>query len=486
MPYPNLPEDKTEAMDECVRKVMSENPEYDKDQAIAICYKQVAQGSVSLYQVNKPEDINFVLAQESSGEVLRFRNAILAVAEVNKNLDEIDEEGIRQIAESLPGRPIDDDHDYSRNVGVFTAARVVPITIGATETWGVSTDGLIWADRWPRVAEDVRTGRGKLSIEAGASKAICSICGGEYSSMLEYCSHLLHRASSGAVRRLKGLKAKGGAVTRNPAGTGCEFDATAVYFVASHQEAKVDKIEEVIDVIEEHWYDAKALTYRQRQDLPDSAFALIQYRPSKRNPDKKVKVRRFPIFDCKHASNALSRLPNAKDLTDEERAQVKRKAQEKLNSPECKKNKTEGTMDDIEKAMSQLDAAMTQITSLTDERDKLQEQANALTSERDELSAEVDKLKETINALEERIAELESQLAEKVLAHRLSLLGMPLEASEEEDKKRREIIGQMSEDAFALYLEASKKGGQSQVVGSGGFSPSGVNTGGNGKPPLEL
>ncbi|MCW7071870.1 MAG: hypothetical protein OCU12_06065 [Methanophagales archaeon] len=484
MPYPNLPEDKTAAMDECVRKVMAGNPELDKSQAIAICYKQVAQGSISLYQVNKPEDINFVLSAEESGDVLRFRNAILAVAEVNKNRDEIDEEGIREIAATLPGRPIDDDHDYNRNVGVFTAARAVPVTLGSTETWGVSTDGLIWADRWPHVAEDVQTGKGKLSIEAGAKKAICSICGGEFSSTIEYCTHLLHRAATGAVRRLKGLRAKGGAITRNPAGTGCEFDATAVYFVASHQEDAMEGIEEVIDVVEENWYDAKTLTYQQRKDLPDSAFALIQYRPSKRDPKKKIKVRRFPINDCEHARNALARLPNATDLTDEERAQVKRKAQKKLNSSECK-NKTEGNMDDIEKAMSQLNAALSQIESLTSERDALQSKVEALSSERDELSAKVDKLVEQNKSVDKRVAELEQQLAETVLAHRLSLLGLPMEAEKDEDKKRQEIIGSMTDAAFDLYLEASKNGGQSQVAGSGGFSPAGDNNAG-GKPPLEL
>lgn len=485
MPYPNLPEDKTAAMDECVRKVMEGNPELDKSQAIAICYKQVAQGSVNLYQVNKPEDINFVLSAEESGDVLRFRNAILAVAEVNKNRDEIDEEGIREIAASLPGRPIDDDHDYNRNVGVFTAARAVPVTLGSTETWGVSTDGLIWADRWPRVAEDVQTGKGKLSIEAGAKKAICSICGGEFSSTLEYCPHLLHRAATGAVRRLKGLRAKGGAVTRNPAGTGCEFDTTAVYFVASHQEDAMEEIEETIDVVEENWYDAKDLTYQQRKDLPDSAFALIQYRPSKRDPKKKIKVRRFPINDCEHARNALARLPNAKDLSDEERAQVKRKAQKKLNSPECKNNKAEGTMDDIEKAMSQLNAALSQIESLTNERDALQSKVEALSSERDELSAKVDKLIEQNKSVDARVAELEQQLADTVLAHRLSLLGLPVGAEEEKDKKRQEIIGSMTDEAFELYLEASKSGGQSQVAGSGGFSPASDDNAG-GKPPLEL
>jgi hypothetical protein len=58
--------------------------------------------------------------------------------------------------------------------------------------------------------------------------------------------------------------------------------------------------------------EAKKLTTEQRNALPDSDFALIQEKDGK-------KVRRFPINDEAHVRNALARLPQAKDISEEER-----------------------------------------------------------------------------------------------------------------------------------------------------------------------
>jgi len=76
--------------------------------------------------------------------------------------------------------------------------------------------------------------------------------------------------------------------------------------------------EEVMEEILENDYEggeieeAKKLTTEQRNALPDSDFALIQERDGK-------KIRRFPINDEAHVRNALARLPQAKDITEEER-----------------------------------------------------------------------------------------------------------------------------------------------------------------------
>lgn len=58
--------------------------------------------------------------------------------------------------------------------------------------------------------------------------------------------------------------------------------------------------------------EAKKITTKQRNELPDSDFALIQHVGGK-------KVRRFPIHDEAHVRNALARLPQAKGLSDAER-----------------------------------------------------------------------------------------------------------------------------------------------------------------------
>ena len=61
--------------------------------------------------------------------------------------------------------------------------------------------------------------------------------------------------------------------------------------------------------------EAAKLTTEQRNALPDSDFALIQ------TDSNGNKVRRFPINDEAHVRNALARLPQAKDISDEEKKQ---------------------------------------------------------------------------------------------------------------------------------------------------------------------
>jgi len=79
--------------------------------------------------------------------------------------------------------------------------------------------------------------------------------------------------------------------------------------------------------------DAKKLTTEQRNALPDSDFALIQEKDGK-------KIRRFPINDEAHVRNALARLPQAKDISEEEKksalAKILKKAKE-LNMTELLK-----------------------------------------------------------------------------------------------------------------------------------------------------
>jgi hypothetical protein len=91
-----------------------------------------------------------------------------------------------------------------------------------------------------------------------------------------------------------------------------------------------------VDVLNENDYEgsdideAKKLTTEQRNALPDSDFALIQEKDGK-------KIRRFPINDEAHVRNALARLPQAKDISEEEKksalAKILKKAKE-LNMTE--------------------------------------------------------------------------------------------------------------------------------------------------------
>jgi hypothetical protein len=196
-------------------------------------YANVTDASVVFEQVNGPFEVD-IEATADEGDILVFKNAVLARAEVNRNRDEIDAEGIEELAATIAGRPIDFEHDVRMNIGVYTAGR----SIGDS----LSVDGMIWADRYPKAADDIRAGILKQSIEANAKNAMCSICSGVFASKDEYCEHLKGRRENGAVRKLKGLKAKGGGVTYNPAGTNPSFSANDIFMVASHQEDIGEKV----------------------------------------------------------------------------------------------------------------------------------------------------------------------------------------------------------------------------------------------------
>jgi len=184
---------------------------------------------VTFEQTDGP--IAFEMQAGEEGDILVFKNAVLARAEVNANRDEITLDGIGELAATIAGRPIDDEHQIDKLVGAFTAGR--PLEDGKA----LSVDGFIWADRWPELAEMVRAGKKGLSIEAGATKAVCSVCGGEFQGSHDYCEHIFSKRSKvkhNAIRTLHGLKAKGGATTFVPAASSAKF--SEIFMVASHSD----------------------------------------------------------------------------------------------------------------------------------------------------------------------------------------------------------------------------------------------------------
>ena len=217
---------------------------YKKDGELKKCYRSKARATAYLKALyaNVPDakgseeivfeqvngTVHFDLVAQAEGDLLVFKNAVLARAETNRNRDEIDADGIRDLAATIAGRPIDFEHDPRINVGFYTSGR-------ATQDNALSVDGAIWADRYPKVAEDVKNGSLLQSIEATAQSAMCSLCGGVFASKDDYCDHLKGRRGSDVVRKLKDLKAKGGGVTYKPAGTNTAF-SNEIFMVASHQE----------------------------------------------------------------------------------------------------------------------------------------------------------------------------------------------------------------------------------------------------------
>lgn len=188
-----------------------------------------------------PENVNYFTASDDSpsfnlirgadgkATMLLFKNATLARAETNANNDNIDDDGVKELAATIAGCPIDVEHHPTKIPGMFTAGRV-------GKQNNVLVDGAIWADRFPEEADKVMNGIYSLSVEATAETARCSICDQVFASADKYCDHLINRRATGAVRRLKGLKSKGGAITRKPAGSNTAFDQNQLYIIASHMD----------------------------------------------------------------------------------------------------------------------------------------------------------------------------------------------------------------------------------------------------------
>ena len=267
------------------------------------------------------------------GRILRFKNAVYARAERNKNGDMLDEKGLQELAATIEMQPIDLEHDLQKLVGYYEGGRV--------QDKALYTDGILYASRFPDVARGFASGEYQQSLEATAEEAQCSVCQSIFASEKEYCEHLQNRSTFQASRMLRGLKATGGAVTKRPAGTDTKADPEQMEFVANFVMAKDLQPEPVLSFGSESAYNlwrkqpdnaitAKVLDAEDRKKLDTDQYALVQHKDGKT-------LRRFPINDCVHAQNALARVGQGKDMSDAERAEVKRKAEAKLNSPECKR-----------------------------------------------------------------------------------------------------------------------------------------------------
>ena len=233
------------ALEDLVTKLMSQSDFYPEKEegerrslAYAIATKQLKEKNDAKaselgfeFIASDSDEATFSMIRASDGKasMLLFKNAVLARAERNKNHDEITPEGIAELAATIAGRPIDYEHKADQIRGMFTAGRV--------KGNALLVDGAVWADRYPTDAQMILDGTAGLSIEAKADKARCSVCAGEFESATNYCEHLSARRKGGAVRTLTGLKARGGAITKTPAGTNTRFDASQIYLTANHQEA---------------------------------------------------------------------------------------------------------------------------------------------------------------------------------------------------------------------------------------------------------
>ena len=228
-------------VDSCVQELLSKEDFYpDKSSeeresaAWAICNKRHStEGQVTFDMVDGSPEIT-IQSSEEDGTILIFKNAVLCREAVNANGDDIGPGEIENLASTISGKPIDKEHERYDIRGVFTSGR----RLDRDGVPALSVDGIIWADRYPEDANDVRSGRLKLSIEGTAERASCSICNEIFMRASNYCDHLRNKKASGAIRRLHGLKADGGALTYSPAERRAGFDVAQIRMVASHDESE--------------------------------------------------------------------------------------------------------------------------------------------------------------------------------------------------------------------------------------------------------
>jgi predicted nucleic acid-binding Zn-ribbon protein len=249
MPYSGVPGELTEKMESCVTQVMSQGK--DKDAAIRIC-KTSLTGSFSDYPGLKltaatEEDIAelqlSVEAAVSGNAILKFVGAKLAMAEVNKNRDGITPDGIKQMASTIRLMPLTEEHENEPR-GIFTQGYVDESGLNCL------VDGFIWAGHFPAFAEEVQSGKRKLSMDCDARFAVCGECGSVFTSTLEYCEHMRQRPRE-AVRWLHDLTAVAGGAVLHPAGTGTIFPGKDGFLVVSHDESVVTAPEEPLETVSE-------------------------------------------------------------------------------------------------------------------------------------------------------------------------------------------------------------------------------------------
>jgi chromosome segregation ATPase len=206
---------------------------------------------------------------------------------------------------------------------------------------------------------------------------------------------------------------------------------------------------------------AKKLSYQERKKLAKSAFALVQKKDGK-------EIRRFPIHDCAHARNALSRLPQAKDLSDSERATVKRKAEAAVKRlcPKPKSPRTKGGTN-MDKTMEQLQEELEEMTRKYDEQVVVREGVEAKLAEAQE---QVETLTASVEELTGQLATANQEKAQVVTAHRREVLVMR-GMKEEDIEGKEEDIGAMTDAQFELLIANVRPAQEPPPGVSGGFSP---------------
>ena len=396
--------------------------------------------------------------QDSDPRFLRFKRAVLARAEVNGNRDGVGEKELQELAATLPGTAIDTEHDEKSNFGVFTSA-----TVEADEAHeNVSTlfvDGYFWRHRLEQariLPEDIESGRYSLSVEADAREAECSVCKKVHANAMDYCSHLLNRAKSGAVRILRGLRAMGGALTRRPAGTDTGFAQSQLWLIASHgenpepQATPLETVSRLLEDVNERLGRMELEAISQREDVSPAE----RKRAEKEYGDVKYadeKNKKYPIDTEEHiraAWNYAHQARNAAKYSSEEIASIRRKIVsawkskiDKAGPPAAASQKQEGNMPDEleavhEGAPSGQDYSPEQDRKRKEEEDEMQSTIADLETKLDAATVAVSAKDAELSALQSNLDAAKSELRSHRLAElRFRLVGAIMSEAEFEESK---------------------------------------------------
>lgn len=379
---------------------------------------------------------------DQAGQLVRFKNAILARAELNKNNDDISAENINELAATLSGRAVDIGHDEKKNAGFITASRAV-VHKGKP---AVAIDGVLWPDRYPDEVDGVMSGSQHLSVEAEADRARCLVCNGTYASVDMYCEHLKSRRRTGSKRGFVGMRGTGAGITPRPAGTETRFDRSQIYVVA-HQEADPDA-----DLGEK---DAGVI----EKPNPDQAGTVIA------ESEEEIVMEKCPHCavdveaseKCPKCGKSMSATLLVADLRTTESALATAQAEAQVKAAELTK-----ALADIEVLRVESQQATSKVAEITAafaiEKKTLEDKA---------LAAETG-LATTQTALTEAKAELEvvaTKQAEEKKGEREALL-KPMLSAEVWEARKEKFFG-MDDDTFATMAASMVDAAQKPALGIG-------------------
>jgi len=415
-------------------------------------------------------------ADQDDPRFLRFKRAVLARAEVNGNNDSVTERELKEVAATMVGTAIDLEHADTDNYGVFTGAVVEPDS-DFNNIPTLFVDGYLWRHRLEARGihpEDLEgpNAKYKLSIEADATEAECSVCGKTFSNSKDYCKHIdgmAHKLRYGATRILRGLRAMGGALTRKPAGTEAGFARSTIYMVASHM---MDDEEMDYECSESEFYAYLGEmgdddNEYEAAETPKKPYGDVAYADPGLQKDKK---KRYPVENERHvraAWNYINKAKNAAKYSSEHLASIKRKiisawkrVIDKSGPPSvAEKSRQEASMNEEEvRAAQETPAAGSDkptVDKVAQEEAKHKEERDKLNKQMADMDAVLKDVRAKLDASAKEKEELMSQLkASRIELLRSQLVGAVMEAEEFETQK--DALYSTPPEAIRLMLRPRK------------------------------